>query len=62
MAGGYDRIRVDALPDYVALRRETYDINFAPLPESLRLSVEDEALNRRADWRVVRLNTQATVN
>lgn len=62
MAGGYDRIRVDALPDYVALRRETYDINFAPLPESLRLSVDDEALNRRADWRVVRLNTQATVN
>lgn len=62
MAGGYDRIRVDALGDYVSLRRKTFDINFAPLPESLRLSVEDEALNRRANWRVNRQKTQATVN
>lgn len=51
MAGGYDRIRIDALEDYSALRRETFDIDLALLPDSLRLSVHDEELNRGADWR-----------
>ena len=52
MAGGFDRIRVDNLTDYSALRREAYDIDLAPLPASLRLSSHDEALNRNADWRI----------
>jgi hypothetical protein len=62
MAGGYDRIRVDTQTDYGVRRRDTYDIDFAPLPESLRLSAEDDALNRRADWSVIRHKARATVN
>lgn len=52
MAGGYDRIRIDTLTDYSALRRETYDIDLAILPNSLQLSTNDNALNQRADWRI----------
>lgn len=51
MAGGVDPIRVDSAADYAALRRKTYDIDLAPLPDSLVLSASDEALNRQADWR-----------
>lgn len=52
MAGGYDKVRVDNMADYSEFRRICYDIDFAPLPDSLRLSVQDEVLNRRADWKV----------
>lgn len=52
MAGGFDKVRVDNVADYSDLRRIRYDIDFAPLPDSLRLSAHDEALNRRADWKV----------
>jgi hypothetical protein len=51
MAGGIDRLRIDAAADYAELRRSAYDIDLAPLPDSLRLSVQDETLNRNADWR-----------
>jgi pyruvate-formate lyase-activating enzyme len=50
MSGGVDRLRIDGVEDYVALRRETYDIALAPLPDSLSLSSHDDALNRRAHW------------
>ena len=52
MAGGIDPTRLDTATDYAALRRAVYDIEFAPLPDSLRLSPNDEALNRRANWGV----------
>ncbi|MHB8623432.1 MAG: B12-binding domain-containing radical SAM protein [Sulfuricaulis sp.] len=51
MSGGVDRLRIDNVEDYVALRREAYDITLAPLPDSLALSAHDEALNRRTYWR-----------
>ncbi len=54
MAGGFDRILVDTMTDYSALRRQTYDIDFSPLPDSLSLSAQDENLNRLADWRMKR--------
>ena len=54
MSGGVDQLRLDSVEDYVAFRRETYDINLASLPDSLSLSTHDEALNRQADWRVRR--------
>ena len=47
MAGGVDPLRLDAAADYAALRKATYDIEFAPLPDSLTLSDADEKLNRR---------------
>lgn len=52
MSGGIDPIRVDRIADYLPMRKERYDIEMAPLPASLRLSAADEALNRRADWRI----------
>ena len=54
MAGGVDRLWVDTAADYAALRRAAYDIDLAPLPDSLSLSANDDALNRRMDWRVER--------
>jgi len=51
MSGGVDRLHIDNVEDYIALRREIYDINLAPLPDSLSLSTHDDALNRRVDWR-----------
>lgn len=54
MAGGFDAMRTDTLAGYSALRRMTYDIDLAPLPNNLPLSASDEALNRRAGWRVKR--------
>lgn len=59
MSGGIDPLRVDALGDYLRLRRDTYGIEMAPLPRSLRLSGNDEALNRRADWRIKQLKEDA---
>jgi len=47
MAGGVDRLRVDAAADYAALRRAVYNIDLAPLPDNLSLTGKDEALNRR---------------
>lgn len=62
MSGGVDRIRADTVADYASLRRAVYDIDLAPLPDSLSLSRHDEALNRRADWRkkVVQVQSQPT--
>lgn len=55
MAGGIDRLRLDTAADYAELRRATYDVDLAPLPDSLQLSIHDEALNRDADWRAQRI-------
>lgn len=54
MAGGVDRLCLDDARQYAALRQATYDIDLASLPGSLQLSVQDERLNRLADWRVKR--------
>jgi hypothetical protein len=55
MSGGVDPVRIDAVSDYLALRRERFDIELAPLPDSLQLTAHDEALNRSADWRAQRM-------
>jgi hypothetical protein len=47
MDGGIYRFRLDAARDYQHLRRKYYDIDLAPLPESLTLSARDEDFNRR---------------
>jgi radical SAM superfamily enzyme YgiQ (UPF0313 family) len=53
MSGGVDRVWLDRAADYATLRRNLYDIEYAPLPDSLRLSNSDAALNRSADWKGV---------
>ncbi len=58
MAGGIDPTRIDRAADYAELRRSVYDIDLAPLPDSLQLSAYDEALNRQADWRAKRPHLQ----
>lgn len=54
MAGGIDPLRLDTAVEYAALRQAVYDIDMAPLPENLLLSANDQALNRRANWRPIR--------
>lgn len=60
MSGGIDRLRLDSAADYAALRRATYDIDLAPLPDSLSLSDKEEALNRRV--KLPRLAPRAMAN
>jgi hypothetical protein len=48
MSGGIGRVFRDQSKDYLYLRRKRFGINMAPLPASLQLSSEDEALNSRA--------------
>ena len=50
MAGGTRRIQLDHAHDYKTLRRDLYSFDYAPLPDSLALSVEDETFNRSSDW------------
>ena len=52
MAGGVGRVRLDRVEDYRALRRRVFGIDLAPIPRSLALSAEDEALNRTARLRL----------
>lgn len=54
MAGGIDRLRIDNATDYSVLRQAIYGIDLTPLPDSLQLSIQDQSLNRLADWRVKR--------
>jgi len=61
MAGGVDRLRVDSATDYSTLRRAVYDIDLAPLPNSLPLSAQDERLNRLANWSKVRPAEQVSL-
>jgi pyruvate-formate lyase-activating enzyme len=47
MSGGINRVVLDRAADYSDLRRNLYGIDLVPLPDNLRLSPQDEALNRR---------------
>jgi len=60
MAGGIDRLKSDTAVDYAFMRRSIFDIDLAPLPDSLHLSSQDEMLNRLADWRVKEQREHAT--
>jgi hypothetical protein len=55
MSGGIGRVRLDRAADYAVLRRQRFDIDLAPLPESRRLDAEN-----RAALRVVRQPAHAT--
>ncbi len=48
MAGGTVRVRRDHVRDYLPLRRRTFGVELAPLPENLPLSAADTEINRRA--------------
>ncbi len=48
MAGGTARVRVDRLSEYLPLRRRMFDLERAPLPQSLTLSRADQEINRTA--------------
>lgn len=58
MAGGVDPVRLDRMSEYLELRRKHFDVELAPLPDSLPLTAYDEALNRSADWRVRAIELQ----
>ena len=46
MSGGLAPVSLDSVRDYIDLRRDLFGFTLAPLPQSLRLSAADEALNR----------------
>jgi hypothetical protein len=46
MSGGVGRVRRDRVGDFLALRRETFGFELAPLPRSLQLSAAEAALNQ----------------
>ena len=48
MAGGIGQVRVDAVSNYIGLRRAFCGSDLLPLPASLSLSQADEAFNRQA--------------
>ena len=48
MSGGVGRVSRDSDSDYLNFRRKRFGFEQVPLPESLRLSAEDTAINSRA--------------
>ena len=59
MSGGVWRVRVDAVTEYLPLRRSFYGLgDWFPLPAKSDLSAADKAVNRQADdksWRRARV-------
>ncbi len=51
MSGGTGKVFLDHMDDYIDLRRSSYDIELAPLPNSLDLSPTDELFNKKPDWK-----------
>lgn len=47
MSGGVKRVYLDTASDYLSLRKRTFDLEFAPLPEILHLPETDQIMNRR---------------
>jgi hypothetical protein len=46
MSGGVRRVRVDGVKDFLALRKEAFGVELAPLPRSLPLSAAESRLNQ----------------
>jgi hypothetical protein len=46
MSGGVRRVRRDGVKEFLALRKETFGFELAPLPRSLPLSAPEGRLNR----------------
>ena len=54
MSSGLGAVEMDRNIDYLELRMKIFDVGSElPLPANLELSAKDQALNRKADWRVV---------
>lgn len=60
MSGGVARVRLDAIKDFVSLRKETFGFELAPLPQSLHLSESDNRLNGSIKPRMRESMPQAT--
>ena len=52
MSGGVARVRLDGAKDLMALRRQTFGFDLAPLPRSLQLSAADSRLGGAFEPRV----------
>ena len=52
MSGGVMRVRRDRVDDFLALRKEAFGFELAPLPRSLQLSAADSRLNGVIEPRV----------
>jgi len=50
MSGGMRRVRLDRAADYARLRRSAYDLDLAPLPNSLHLSAQEGQLQALSSY------------
>jgi hypothetical protein len=48
MTGGVGKVKIDAMKDYIDLRRKKYGFELAPMPDCLELSKTDADLNKQA--------------
>ena len=48
MAGGIDRVSLDVVDEYLPLRKGFYGVEEVGLPASLKLSEQDNKINRTA--------------
>ena len=46
MSGGVKRVRLDAVGDFLSLRKEAFGFELSPLPQSLQLPAAESLLNR----------------
>lgn len=60
MTGGIRRIKLDSAREFLNLRRETYDIEQAPLPQNLQLPEIDQRLNRLVNLQAGEIATAAS--
>lgn len=52
MSGGSRRVTIDHVDQYLPMRSKIFDVGpHLPLPDNLKLSYEDELMNRTADWK-----------
>ncbi len=55
MSGGTGKVALDRVESYLELRRRCFDIELAPLPDNLELSVADERFNNKIELRNIPL-------
>lgn len=52
MSGGMGKRKIDQVDEYIALRKEFFDVELAPLPNNLELSTTDKLLNKQSNWKM----------
>jgi hypothetical protein len=46
LSGGTGKVQLDNVDDYIDLRKQYFDVELVPMPDSLDISKSDQLLNR----------------